>query len=72
MPQRFTYLLKKIDNKEDQEEAVNNGVNALFDENKTECLDPLLSALNEGTFLNEDLENIAIRRLSGVASHLPG
>ena len=31
MPQRFTYLLKKIDDKEDQERAVRYGVHALFD-----------------------------------------
>ena len=68
MPQRFTYLLNKIDDKEEQEVAVRNGVNALFDENKTECLDPLLSALKEGTFLSKDLENIAIRQAFWVAS----
>ena len=68
MPQRFTYLLKKIDNKEDQELAVRSGVDALFDKNKTECLDPLLSALNEGTFLSKDLENIAIRQAFRSAS----
>ena len=53
MPQRFTYLLEKIDNKKDQEKAVRNGVDALFRKSKTECLDPLLSALNEGTFLRK-------------------
>ena len=68
MPQRFTYLLKKIDDKEEQEEAVENGVDALVDENKTECLDPLLTALNEGTFLNQDLENVAIRKAFWTAS----
>ena len=68
MPQRFTYLLKKIDDKEEQEWAVEYGVNALFDENKTECLDPLLTALSEGTFLSKDLENIAIRKAFRKAS----
>ena len=70
IPQRFTYLLNKIDDKEDQERAVEYGVFALFSENKTECLDPLLTALNEGTFLSKDLENIAIRKAFWAASHL--
>ena len=28
---------------------------------RTECLDPLLTALSKGTFLSENLENVAIR-----------
>ena len=69
MPQRFTYLLNKIDDKKDQEWAVRNGVSALFDANRTECLDPLLIALNEGTFLSKDLENVAIRGAFETASN---
>ena len=59
---------QKIDSIEEQEEAVRNGVDALVNENKTECLDPLLSALSEGTFLSKDLENIAIRKAFHEAS----
>ena len=29
----------------------------------TECFDSLLSALNEGAFLRDDLENVAIRKV---------
>ena len=40
-----------------------------FTRKRTECLDPLLTALNEGTFLSEDLENIAIRDAFCEATH---
>ena len=63
MPQRFIYLLGRIDDKEDQEVAVRNGVTALFDKHKTECLEHLVSALSEWT-LSGDLEDVAIRGLS--------
>jgi hypothetical protein len=59
--QRFTYLLGKIPDKGEQEVAVENGVVILFAKNKAEYFDPLISALNEGTFLSKDLENVAIR-----------
>ena len=62
VPQRFTYLLGRITDKEWQERAVIYGVNALFDAKRTECLDPLLTALGEGSFLSTDLEGIAIRQ----------
>jgi hypothetical protein len=68
MPKGFAYLLNKIDNNSDQEGAVEKGVWALFYGNKTECLDPLLHALEEGTFLNKDLEDIAIRKAFMSAS----
>jgi hypothetical protein len=68
LPQRFAHLLKKINDKDDQKMAVSNGIIALIDENRAECFDPLLSALNEGTFLSEDLENVAIRRVFWAAS----
>lgn len=57
---RFVYLLKKIDSQEDQGEAVEKGISALFNEDKAKCLDPLLATLRQGTFLNKNLENIAI------------
>jgi hypothetical protein len=68
MPQRFTYLLKKIDDKKEQEGAVRGGVHTLVVCNKSECLDPLLSTLRKGKFLNQDLENVAIRTAFGSAS----
>lgn len=61
VPQSFKYLLGKIDNRY-QKLVVERGVRALVDKNKTKCLDPLVSALNEETFLSKDLGNIAIRK----------
>ena len=60
-PERFTFLLNRFNRVEELERAVKRGVSALFAKNKTECLDPLLSVLREGTFLGKDLEDIAIR-----------
>ena len=68
MPQRFTYLLKKIGDKRNRKWAVESGVNALFNENKTKCFDLFLGALSEGTFLNAGLENVAIRHAFWRAS----
>ena len=61
MPQNYICVLRKITIEWAQEFVVKMGVNALFYKNKTEYLDPLLSALKEGTFLSTDLVNIAIR-----------
>ena len=69
MPQGFTYLLGKITDKGDQRKAVENGVEALIKEGKAKCLDPLLSALKKGKFMNKDLENIAIRKTFKTASY---
>ena len=68
VPQRFTYLLNQIDDKEFQKRAVEYGVFALFRANRTECLDPLFTTLNEGTFLSKDLENIAVCKAFWAAS----
>lgn len=68
MPERFTYLLKKINSKENQNVAVRNGIFELIDENRTECLDPFLIALGKGTFLSNNLENVAIRQIFLSAS----
>ena len=68
VPRRFTYLLGRINSKEYQERAVEYGVRALINENKTKCFDPLLNALNEGSFLNTDLENIAIHEAFEISS----
>ena len=58
----------KLTTKRNKKGLLEYGVGALFEANKTECLDPLLTALNEGTFLNKDLENIAIRKAFRIAS----
>ena len=53
---KFLYLLGRITDKEDQEEAVRNGVVALFDANKPEYLDPLLFALQNEPSLGPRLD----------------
>ena len=68
-PQGFTHLLWKMNDREGQEWAVKKGVQTLFKENKTECLDPLLDALRERTLLNANLEDVAIREAFKLASH---
>jgi hypothetical protein len=68
IPERFTYLLGKIDDQGEQESAVRCGVSALVDKNKTECLDPLLTTLREETFLSKDLENNAIYMAFSISS----
>ena len=61
MPQRFIYILGKIDDKKDQGKAVENGVCALVDAKRLNALILFSAALKEGTFLSNDLENVAIR-----------
>lgn len=61
MPEKLTYFLGKITDEKDQEEAVENGVKALFVGDKTYCFDPLLFALEGKTFLSLKLGKIAIR-----------
>ena len=68
MPQRFTYILKKIGDKREQKGAVERGLNALFNENRTKCFDLFLGAISEGTFLNAGLEKVAIRHAFWRAS----
>ena len=68
-PQGFTYLLGKIDNSKSHGWAIRNGVSALFEANRTEYIDPLLSAIEEGSFLTKDLGGIAISIVFLQASH---
>lgn len=68
IPRKFTYLLGKMNDKLIQESTVEHGVSALFAKDKTEYLEPLLTALREETLLNKDLENIAIRKAFERAS----
>lgn len=71
MPQKYGDLLGKITDRGEQEEAVKNGVHALFQNNETKCFDPLLPALKNGTFLNAHLESVAIRKAFVTASTYP-
>ena len=60
-PERFVDLLGRIETPENQEMAVAKGIWGLFDEGRTDCIDPLLTALEDSKFLNRDLKNIAIQ-----------
>ena len=62
---KFIHLLGKITDKGDQEQAVRNGVDELFDANKPEYLDPLLFALQSEPSLDPNLTKVAINELSG-------
>lgn len=62
MPRKFVHFLKKTTDKYGQEDIVEYGVSALFEGNKTEYFDDLLSAIKRGTFMSKNLENVAIRR----------
>lgn len=70
IPQRFIYLLGRINNSKDQEVAVRNGVAVLFNKHKTECLEHLVSALGEW-ILSGDLDDVAIKWAFSLASLLP-
>ena len=58
---KFLYLLGRITDKGEQEEAVRIGVDALFDANKSEYLDPLLFALQNEPSLGPNLTKAAIQ-----------
>ena len=44
-PERFVDLLGRIETPKNQEMAIKNGIGALFEEKRTDCIDPLLIAL---------------------------
>ena len=67
VPDRYVYLLKKITDKAKREEAVKGGVLALFQGSKTECLDPLISALESTPTWGTAVKNIAIRTAFNLA-----
>lgn len=60
-PQKYIALLDKITTSKGQESAVEVGVRELFTEERTNCINPLLSALRSKEFLSERLEDIAIQ-----------
>ena len=59
-PNDLFNLLGKIEKQEDQEEAIQDGVWNLFHHKRTECLDPLLDAL-EGNESFKHLKDVAIK-----------
>jgi len=59
-PDDLVKLLGKIEKQEDQEGAIENGVRNLFHQDCTECLDPLLAAL-EGNGSLKHLKDVATK-----------
>ena len=60
VPQRFTYILKKMKSESEQKLAVTVGVRAVLNANRGKCLDLLFSALDEGIFKDTGLVNVAV------------
>ena len=60
-PKEFVGLLDRITTLEYQKEAVGNGITGLFDKGRTECIEPLLIALEGEESLNKNLHNFAIQ-----------
>ena len=65
---KFIYLLGRIADKDDQEFAVTRGVEALFNANKPEYLDPLLFALENESSLSPSTTDAAIQQAFREAS----
>ena len=59
-PDKFISLLKRMTNRNYQRDAFANAVFALFKANKTKCVDALLSALENATFLDQAVKDVAI------------
>ena len=64
-PDDLFNLLGKIEKQEDQEKAIEDGVWNLFHHKRTECLDPLLNAL-EGNESFKHLKELQSRKHSRV------
>jgi len=60
-PAKFINILKRITGRRWQKEAVKGGVEKLFDSNKTECINPLLSALESNTSLDQEVKDSAVK-----------
>ena len=60
-PKDLLKLLDRIEKQEHQEEVIENGIYNLFKNNRTECIDPLLNAL-EGSESFKHLKDITIKR----------
>lgn len=60
-PEDFLRLLGKMRTGENQEAAVKKGIGSLFDGKRTDCIDPLLNALEGKRFLSNRIREIVIR-----------
>ena len=60
-PKEFISLLNRITTPKVQEHAVEKGIQTLFYNKRTECIEPLLTALEGEEFLHKNLHGLAIR-----------
>ena len=67
-PKELLDLLNRIKTPAGQGEALENGIEGLFDDNRTECIDPLLNALEDKELLGINLGNVALQALFKVAA----
>lgn len=61
-PEKYVDLLKRIEAKEAQTSVVVKGIEGLFDKENTDCILPLLAAMEGEAFRNEDLIEIAVQK----------
>jgi len=71
MSDMFINLLRRINDKDEQKGAVEEGVHALFHAKKTEYLDPLLTALKNNPFLDPEVKDRAVKGAFIYASWYP-
>ena len=60
-PKRFVDLLGRIETLDSQEMAITVGICELFWEKRADCIDPLLTALEDSKFLSKDLKDFAVQ-----------
>jgi len=60
-PGTFLDRLVEVETPEGQESAVKNGIERLFDNKRTDCIHPLLTALESRELLSKRLKDIAIQ-----------
>lgn len=61
-PDRFMTVVNRITDESYREAAARVGADELFSKNKTECFDPMISALQGEASPNPNLANVAIQR----------
>lgn len=63
IPGQFTSLFSKITTSKDQEYVIEEGIRWLFINERTDCIVPLLTALDDKSFQSKHLKNIAIQKI---------
>ena len=60
-PERFVDLISRIETPDDQQEAIMYGIWELLEKKRTDCIDPLLIALEDSKFFNRDVKDSAVQ-----------